>query len=409
MGIDPATQYSDAGSETSTVVYSHEPFTTYQTRVLDLVCALYGSATAKSAQIARLPGGGFNRIIRITLPASSIEITLSAFNSQDLDLILRIPRFDCTDVAVQVSVLRALGPSLPVPWIEHYDARSDNALGQPYVLMRRLTGHNLHDTLFEMTTNERCQIAKQVAELIVKIHAVSLPPGIGPLSADDTGQLRIMQFPVDPLNQDHEWVEKEAEDVKPPLMTFHSFVSTRIADLRALAQQHDPPDTFRLKLLDKFVSASSTLLDAYALPSSSIALFHRDFAARNILVTHNTDRTRWSISGVLDWDECEAAPLEISGVWPGWLWASDQEGEADFEENEWDPDLPVLDDKSERIKKSFVDEIEKLKPGFLDMVRRTRDGCLRLVYERAREGFFSNEHVKELDRIEEAAKKLTVS
>lgn len=74
-----------------------------------------------------------------------------------------------------------------------------------------------------------------------------------------------------------------------------------------------------------------------------------------------------------------------------------------------DPDLPVPDDKSELIKKSFVDEIEKLKPWFLKMVRRTRDGCLRLVYETAREGFFSNEHAKELDQIEAAAKKLTKS
>jgi hypothetical protein len=123
----------------------------------------------------------------------------------------------------------------------------------------------------------------------------------------------------------------------------------------------------------------------------------------------NKDEARWSISGVLDWDECEAAPLEISSVWPGWLWASDQEGAADFDETAWDPDLPVPDDKSELIKKSFVDEIEKLKPGFLEMVRRTRDGCLRLVYERARGGFFSNEHVKELDQIEAAAKKLTKS
>jgi hypothetical protein len=51
----------------------------------------------------------------------------------------------------------------------------------------------------------------------------------------------------------------------------------------------DPPDAFRLKLLDRLSSASSTLLDAYALPDSSIALFHRDFAARNILVVHNPD------------------------------------------------------------------------------------------------------------------------
>ncbi len=82
-----------------------------------------------------------------------------------------------------------------------------------------------------------------------------------------------------------------------PLMTFH-FVSIYIAELRACAKQQDPPDTFPLELLVKFSSTS---------------------------------------------------PLEIGGVWPSWLWASDQEGEADFEENEWDP---VLDDKSERIKRN---------------------------------------------------------
>src|SRR6266540_5347886 len=102
----------------------------------------------------------------------------------------------------------------------------------------------------------------------------------------------------------------------------------------------------------------------------------RDLAARSILVIPNKDRTEWSITGILDWDECEAAPLEVGSVWPNWLWASDQEGEADsdFEEDDWDPDLPVADEKGERIKKSFVDEIEKLEPGFLEMVRRTRDG-----------------------------------
>jgi serine/threonine protein kinase len=192
---------------------------------LTLSCALYGSETAKSTQIARLSGGGFNRIIGITLSVSTIPIQLRrrdpSYRSQNtsscwwnrnhtsafgagLDLILRIPRFDRTDVAVQASLLHALRPSLPVPVVEHYDAGSDNALGQPYILMRRLPGHNLHDTLFKMTTNERCQIAKQVAQLIVKIHAISLPHGIGPLSADDTGQLRIMQFPVDPQDDEFE-------------------------------------------------------------------------------------------------------------------------------------------------------------------------------------------------------------
>ena len=61
-----------------------------QTRVVDLLCALYGSKIGKSAWIMRLPGGGFNQIIGIAE-----------------DLILRIPRFDGTDVTAQVSLLRA--------------------------------------------------------------------------------------------------------------------------------------------------------------------------------------------------------------------------------------------------------------------------------------------------------------
>ena len=390
----------------------------------------HGSEIAKSAQITRLPGGGYNRIIGITLPAFSssshledvtlpiarwaqttclpdggnIRIAVSVFDSQDL--ILRIPRFDGTNVAAQVGLLRALIPSLPVPEIELYDAGSDNALGQPYVLMRRMSGQRLDNTLSEMTINERCHIAKQVAQLIIKIHDVALPPGIGRLSADDIGKMCITRFPVDPQDYIYhgervEKAEQGADDKGEfPITTFHAFVSTRIAQLRLHAQQQVPPDTFRLKLLDRFSSASSSLLNAYALPhSSNVVLFHRDFTARNILVIHNTERAGWSITGVLDWDESEAAPLEIASLWPGWLWASDQGGEADFEEDEWDPDLPVPDEKSEYIKQSFVDEIEKLKPGFLEMVRRTRDGCLRLVYERARQGFCSNEHVKDLERL----------
>ena len=67
-------------------------------------------------------------------------------------------------------------------------------------------------------------------------------------------------------------------------------------------------------------------------------------AARNILVTYTVDRG-WYITGVLDWDDCEVVPLEIACVCPGWLWAAaDEPGEANFDENEWDPDLPVLDE-----------------------------------------------------------------
>jgi len=95
-------------------IYSHETFTTYQNRVLDLVCDLYGSETAKSTQITHLSCGGFNRIIGINLPASiglpggAPNIENTCLSTRNLDLTLHVPRVDHTNVAVQVGLLRSL-------------------------------------------------------------------------------------------------------------------------------------------------------------------------------------------------------------------------------------------------------------------------------------------------------------
>lgn len=137
----------------TTLAYSHEPFITYQTRVLDLLCALYRSQIAKPAHVTHLRGGRFDRIIGINLASSissisegvihhvtrlhlgngfNIGIPVSVFSSsvnlQDRDLILRIPRFDHTDVAVQTSILQALISSSPVLEMDHYDPGSDNPI-----------------------------------------------------------------------------------------------------------------------------------------------------------------------------------------------------------------------------------------------------------------------------------------
>ncbi|KAG9087758.1 hypothetical protein FRC06_002375 [Ceratobasidium sp. 370] len=395
---------SDANSETSTVAYSHEPFETYQTRVCSLLCALYGSDTGRAAQITRLLGGGYNRIIGIKLPTDSAALFL--------DLILRVPRFSDANVATQADLLRALHASLPVPAVVHYDAGVDNALGEPYILLRRLPGQNLHDVLPEMDCDDRCDMAKQVAQLIAKIHNVVLPPGVGPLSGDAKGKLQVRRFPNGPLGPEETASTEnlsDAEDTRahtPLPTTFSEFVATRLAELKAHALRQGPAHAFRVELCDELLHASKILLCTFAL-SGRVALFHRDFAARNLLVAPTPHGGGWTITGVLDWDDCEAAPLEIAAVWPGWLWTSEDEDEADFDENEWDPDLPVSNEECERVKRAFVEEIEGLEPGFQEMVRRTRDGCLRPLYERARGGIQSNEHMGDVDRVVEAARRLT--
>ncbi|KAL5634297.1 hypothetical protein ACGC1H_006191 [Rhizoctonia solani] len=389
---------SGTDSETSTVEYSHEPFDTYQTRVRELLCALYGSNAGRVAEISRLSGGGFNRIIGVTL----------LLDGHRKHFILRVPRFDNANVFAQVCILRSLRSFFPVPQAESYDTGTDNSLGGPYIFMHRLSGQSLCGILDELDTDERCDMAKQIARLIAKIHSVALPPGVGPLYGDTEGNLRVGRSPTSPPWSDDKKVIEDLTDAEGRILipkTFSEFVTIRLTEFSADVLRAGSGQEFKVKLYDRLLHASKSLLRTFAL-SDRIALFHRDFAPRNILV----DRTGgggWTITGVLDWDDCEAAPYEIASVWPGWLWQSRGEVEVDFEENEWDPDMPLTNEESKQIKQVFVKEIEELEPGFQEMARRTRDSCLRQLYERARGGIWSTQHIREVERVIAVAQELT--
>jgi hypothetical protein len=392
---------SDVESETSTAIYEQEPFNTYQNRVQNLLASLFGENAAEIAAITRLEGGSYNRIIGIVIPSST-----NAVSASKEDLILRIPRFANSNHVAQVELLQSLRGFLPVPEVTHYDNGVDNALGQPYMLMRRIPGNCLSKVLQDMKLEERRDIARQVANLIAQFHSIPMPSGIGPLCADEKGELSVLRFPpraLAPWDTNNPEVSSLSQFGLPP-KTFHDFVFQRLNEFSTLARKEQPPDTFISDACDRLLLASQPLLRTVDTDIRT-AIFHRDFYERNILVARTS--SGWTITGVIDWDECEAAPLEIVRVWPGWLWASRDEGEADFEENEWDPDLSVPDGECQEIKQAFVDEIERLQPGFLVMVRHTRDACLRPLYERARGGFFSNEHIRDIDRVEEAARRFS--
>jgi hypothetical protein len=106
-------------------------------------------------------------------------------------------------------------------------------------------------------------------------------------------------------------------------------------------------------------------------------------------VTHETE---WEISGIVDWDNCEVAPIEIAYTCPVWVWSDFSIGSS-FDEQDWDPDTPVFNEECE-IKAAFEDEIETLLPGFMDTVRRVRRGPLKRLWKLAGKGMHSNEDAK---------------
>ena len=259
---------SDADSETSTIVYGHEGFETYQTRIRDLLRALRGPNVAAAAEIERLRGGSFNRIIGVSLPSAGDK------------LILRVPRFEHVDVAIHSGVLRSLRDKLPVPEVVEYDTGTDSALGEPYLLTRRIEGVDLHSVLDTMKIVDRCTMAVQIARLIATIHAVPVPFGIGPLSVDNAEKLCLGHFRNDDANdiadEDGNTTDHHTVHYGSTLQKLPEFIQMRIMNIRASALRRSPDNTYIPKLCDDLEHASQSLLRGVQLTNQNV-LFHRDY------------------------------------------------------------------------------------------------------------------------------------
>ncbi|KAK5657166.1 hypothetical protein OQA88_3223 [Cercophora sp. LCS_1] len=82
-------------SDSSSVVYQHEPFLTFAKRILDLAATLWPHS---EFCVERLPGGGFRRIIGLTrrTPAAGAD-------DGETHLIVRMPRFESAKVDDEVA------------------------------------------------------------------------------------------------------------------------------------------------------------------------------------------------------------------------------------------------------------------------------------------------------------------
>ncbi|KZV84117.1 APH-domain-containing protein [Exidia glandulosa HHB12029] len=380
-GVDSRLAASDAASESSTVVYGHEEFESFQHRVRALLSTIYTADQANSAIVTRLAGGGFNRVVGVTV-ADADQVT-------EKEYILRVPRFDSADISLQVQTLSWLSSStnIPVPKVVAHDSSNDNPIGDPYMLMEKLDGVSLYQVIDDMSDDDRVSMAEQVAGLIGAIHTAPVPPGIGPLAFDDNGGIRVGRY-----TDDEEAPPPEVPSAAPT--TFRGFLATRFKEQRDYCQARWPDDTDRIDYCDRLLAAAETLVPSASDRHEGNVLFHSDFAARNILVRRLPEDAGWAISGVLDWDDCTVAPAEVAFSCPGWLWAARGESDSDsFDENDCDPDEMPFDELGERIKDAFFEAVEIALPGYMDTIRVSRARRLRQLHRLAETMIHCNEDV----------------
>jgi len=361
----------EAGSQTSTVEYEQESFETYQRKVSQLCHDIgYG----EPSKIERMKGGGYNRVIGLTLQSG-----------QEHDYVLRIPRWALNEAQMgeikdQVAVTLYLSryDFLHVPVIAAFDTTVNNVLECQYVLQQRIDGTSIQDIFYTLPLSEKLQVARAVAEMLLQLESITLERpgrlvGTGELPArSDTApasanEIKINGYRNNPM-QDLPIMEKQ------PLLS----LITSLLEIRK--QKNLDWDTIverseRLQAIAREMKA----LGLFQVTDNNCALWHWDLSAANIMIRRtsandgsdldqpsgpttsfatNDSQGKWVVSGVLDWDDALSVPLVLARKPPSWLWLDE-----DNRGSNWVDD-PDRDAKPERA----LTEDEKLIKGYFDEI-----------------------------------------
>ncbi|KAJ1329042.1 hygromycin-B 7''-O-kinase [Microdochium nivale] len=379
-------------SATSTVVYDHEPFDTFKRRALSLAQSyVWTDVPAEQILVTRMPGGGFNRIIGLTRQNPPDD---------DIEYILRVPRFDSARIDRDVAALLFLKQHthIPAPRVIAFDQTESNPVLSPYMVQNRLPGSDLIHAFPELDYQGKYLFAKAFGLIMRQmLETRSCEPGNLALLHDDTKTTT-----ANPSVCVEAWGSISPNDIKPyravlgPEETSKSLLdilSAMFATHKNVALAREAKDRLTTNLMDQFTRMSQRLNQQGYLNQTTYSLAHLDLAPRNILVRtepHATEET--IISGILDWDSAVFAPGFMACAPPMWIWAwQDDEDEDERMANDDPPDTENM-----RLKGVFEECAGQ------EYCRYAYDAKYRLARRLVRfamEGLRSSEDCKDADRM----------
>ncbi|KAH7017145.1 hypothetical protein EDB80DRAFT_747407 [Ilyonectria destructans] len=154
-------EFSDDESDSSSIVYKHEPFVTFRSRVSALaVTSIWPGSVPDEITIERMRGGGFSRIIGLTQHHNS----QTSQTDTKTQYVLRIPRFDAAHIENEVASVQFLRQhtNIPAPEVVAFDETDQNALGSPYAVQIRVDGTDLHSAFPKLSHIQRCRVAREL-------------------------------------------------------------------------------------------------------------------------------------------------------------------------------------------------------------------------------------------------------
>ncbi|KAL5323622.1 hypothetical protein ACEPPN_008161 [Leptodophora sp. 'Broadleaf-Isolate-01'] len=299
----------EAASDTSTVVYDQEPFETFQARVLQLCQTAFPPLVSGETTLERLRGGGFNRIIGISVIAME--------SPTPKEYILRIPRFDAAQVKHELAPLKLLHQrgDLAVPEVIAFDTTTKNALGSPYMIQRRLPGTDLFSMFPTMSHETRCALARELGQVFSTLHSIQ---------SNIAGNLRLSPSGESLMIQPFHNTEGSAASaylIGPSTQTTVDMLFAALEYKKRLAAANGSDDALRVEFFTSFITVAREMSALGLLDQNNYCLCHLDLEPRNILVQALSSAQAHVISGILDWDSAIFGPLFMSCSPPMWLWA----------------------------------------------------------------------------------------
>ena len=369
-----ASDRDECTSQTSSDLYDHEPFETFSHKVHSLLTTIFPDDLP--IQVERMSGGSYNRVVRGVLGCDQLCPRC---------VVVRIPRFTYCSHLNEVALLRFLrsNTALPVPSVLHFSTSSSNIISDPFMILEHLPGNCLGGVYDDLPIYIKKSVVRSLVRLLKQLSEVTFDAIGTLLSASPDGFGIQIGHPVN--------VVDETQIVPPPspacARSIRSYLEERWSFFVAEEQRRNPGDTFDLR----FTSAFRAAMDILPIPDADvparIMVHHTDLAPRNIFI----DTRSGEITGVLDWDRAESAPVEAAWQMPAWLWDQVAGGSTQLK---WvDPDAIPLDPGAAEIRLLFLDEIEIAIPGFVQTVRHNK-----LIFELltfARLGLCSEEIIQQ--------------
>ncbi|KAI5926869.1 hypothetical protein F4810DRAFT_653870 [Camillea tinctor] len=400
-GADDESVYS----ETSTLVYGQEPFSTFQNRVVELACnTIWPGVSPRDITVERLVGGSYNRITGISRRVDD-ELDMQ------FQYILRVHRSEFSQRPIDCEIASLLfvhhHTQIPLPLVLGFDITDNNAIGSAYMVQNRVQGINLTHTYLSLSHENKCKLARELGNVYNQILDVQsstygmLVPSPG--DKDISSPICVAPIPIqgdfDPPELPDPALVKPYTNSAPVQSTLE--ILTSLLRARQEYRIKKCRDHITYTFTEQFYIMAAELEADGWFSDVPISLAHLDLGPHNILINIDlhTNEDAHIISSILDWDSALLLPMFAACTPPMWLWGW-KEGEEEDERNA--NDIPPTPEARE-IKQLFE---EAAGPEYMRFAYRPEYRFARRLLTFALDGMSSTDGILEAGKMLKEWRKL---